>query len=394
MFTIEWDKQRVKLVTERISSDIPKDMECFDFGTLFSVIVNGIDIAGLSERRNPHLTGLMDLFLSTFSVFRFIDPERLQDKPFHLIYNIDNVVLGEGFRYYVQYDREADLVTFEYIYIGKSSFLSLQIPLKDFAAGVILAAEEMIDEVLGVSETCKDVSYHIFKADLEIIKNWYREVYEEDIGHFYASSSPREKQTPGIVTTDHPGAVQIIWNRRELEDRIRKISAINIRPDIWKGFEMDFHFFIDDIDIIGGAFTFFYPFLFNINWVLRMLDPEHIDLEKLHFSSNDSMVTGTGFNFNVTLLDDHETILIEYSGIFSHVPHKQFYDVAQITTSLKKYAIAAIQGNEEFLWEVKEVWPEVVLTEDYQWMTDEISTLREWYRERYHEELPRLSIIE
>jgi hypothetical protein len=324
----------------------------------------------------------MDLFLGTFSVFRSIDPERLGDKPFHLTYNIENCVLGKGFRYFVQYDRTTDLVTFDYIYTGKKEFQSVAIPLRDFATGVILSAEEMIGEILNISTVCRDASYRIFRADLDIIKDWYREVYGEDATHtIIRTGAPANREIPNSDIKKSPGHIQLIWNRNELEDRIRTVSAIHYDPETCRGFEMTFHLFIGDVDVINGATTFF-DFLFpNINLVFQLLDPEHIDPETMHFSSDVPEVSGPGFEFMVTLLDDHETILVEYmSGPINY--H------AQTTAPLKGFAIAVVQGNEEFLREVREVWPEVIHTDEYRGMADEISTLREWYCERYHEELP------
>ncbi len=381
MFKIEWDKEEVKVITERISGSSHQYMDCFALGTRFQVLVNGVDISGLTERQNPPRTRLKNLFLGTFSVFRSIDPERLRDKPFHRYYNIDNCVLGEGFRYYVRYDRATDLVTLEYIYTGKKVFQTLQIPLRAFANGVILSAEELIEEIVSVSTACEDAGYRIFKADLDIIKDWYRDVYGVDADQDRLPSvSFREEPD---VATDHPGAVQMVWNRKELEDRIREVSATSYRPDIWKGFEMVFYFFIDDVDIIGGALTYFEPLLVNINWVFHRLDPEHIPQEKTHFASDEpeTLVSGTVFEFTVTLSDDRETVLIDYMSA-------QMNYYAQTTVPLKRFAKAVVQANEEFLQEAREVWPGVVHTDNYQRILEDISTLREWYRERYHEELP------
>lgn len=63
---------------------------------------------------------------------------------------------------------------------------------------------------------------------------------------------------------------------------------------------------------------------------------------------------------------------------------------AQTTVSLDRFTRAGVQANEEFLRETREVWPNVVLTDEYQWMLEDIATLRQWYRERYHEEVPHL----
>ncbi len=385
MFKIKWDKEEVKVIAERISNSSYHYMDCFDLGTLFQVLVNGVDISGLTERQTPPRTRLRSLFLGTFSVFRSIDPEKLRDKPFHRYYNIDNCVLGEGFRYYVCYDGTTDLVTLEYIYTGKKVFQTLQIPLREFANGIIFSAEKMIAEILSVSKVCEDAGYLVFRADLDIIKNWYREVYGVDADQDRLPPVP-VREEPGVVATDHPGAVQMVWNRKELEDRIREVSATPYRSDIWKGFEMVFHFFIDDIDIIGGALTYFEPLLVNINWVFHRLDPEHIPQEKTHFASDEpeAKVSGTVFEFTVTLSDDRETVLVDYMSA-------QMNYHARTTVPLKRFTRAVVQANEEFLREAWGVWPEVVLTTDYQWLVDDIATLREWYRERYHEELPPLN---
>ncbi len=384
MFKIEWDKEEVRAISERISGSHHQHMDCFSLGTLFQVVVNGVDVSGLAERQSPPRTRLMELFLGTFSIFRSIDPEKLRDKPFHFYYNVDNAVLGGEFRYYVQYDRSTDLVTIEYIYTGKKVFKTLQIPLKDLATGIIQSAEEMIEEVLSVSKVCEDTSYYIFKADLDIIKEWYHKVYGEDAGCDRLNTEPSyEGQKSSVVTTDHPGAVQMIWNRKKLEDSIRVVSATHYDPETWKGFEMVFHFFIDDVDIIGGALTYF-DFLFvNINWVFHRLDPEHIAQEKMHFASDEpeAEVSGTGFEFTVTLLSDHETLLVDYMSA-------QMNYHAQTTVPLRRFTRAVVQANEEFLRETWEVWPEVVLTDEYRCLIDDIATLREWYRERYHEEIP------
>ncbi|HOI60916.1 hypothetical protein [Methanoculleus sp.] len=384
MFTIEWDTEEVRKDVVRISSLSPRYIDCIDLCTSICVSVSSVDIAGLAENPAGNCTRLKHFFLDNFSVFRSIDPKRLRDKPFHRYYNVDNCVLGEGFRYYILYDRTSDLVTFEYIYTGKKVFQTLQIPLRAFANGVILSAEEMIVEILSVSTLGEDAGYWIFKADLDIIKDWYREVYGVDADQDHPSPTPApERQMPGIIAIDHPGAVQMVWNRKELEDRIREVSATPYRSDIWKGFEMVFHFFIDDVDIIGGALTYFDSLLVNINWVFHRLDPEHIPQEKTHFTSDEpeAKVSGTVFEFTVTLSDDRETVLIDYMSA-------QMNYYTRTTVPLKRFARAVVQANEEFLQEAREIWPEVVLTTYYQWLVDDIVTLREWYRERYHEELP------
>lgn len=389
MFIIKWDKGNVREIVERITNLQSQKLGCFDLGTIFHVFVDDIDISGLGERQDYAYTQLTDLFLGTFSVFRSIDPARLGNKPFHLSYNVENCVLGEGFRYYVSYDRTTDLVTFYYIYTGKKKFQSVAIPLRDFASGVILSAEEIMEEILSTLKECEDTSYQIFKADLDIIKDWYREVYGLDADQDRLPPVPApERQKPGVVTTDHPGAIGMVWNRKELEDRILKISAPHCQPNTWKDFEMEFHFFIDDIDIIGGGFTYFYPLLVNIPWVFHRLDPEHIPQE-MHFGSNEpeAEVSGTGFEFTVSLLDDHETVLVDYMSAQMSI-HR-----AQTTVSLDRFTRSVVQAIEEFLREAREVWPNVVLTDEYQWMLEDIATLREWYRERYHEEVPHLKTI-
>ncbi len=382
MFKIEWDKGGVRKQIERISSQNPRYIDCIDLCTPVCVLVDNIDLSGRTENPEGNCTKLKNLFLGTFSVFRSIDPEKLRDKPFHRYYNIDNCVLGEGFRYYVHYDKATDLVTLEYIYTGKKVFQTLQVPLRAFANGVILSAEEMIAEILSVSKVCEDAGYWIFRADLDIIKEWYREVYGVDADQDRLPPVSVQEE-PGIVTTDHPGAVRMIWNRKELEDRIQKVSATPYRSDIWKGFEMVFHFFINDVDIIGGALTYFDSLLVNINWVFHRLDPEHIPQEKTHFASDEpeAKVSGTVFEFTVTLSDDRETVLIDYMSA-------QMNYYTRTTVPLKRFARAVVQANEEFLQEARGIWPEVVLTTYYQWLVDDIATLREWYRERYHEELP------
>jgi len=389
MFKIEWDKEEARKKVERISSVCPPD-DCIDIYTSICISVSGVDISGLANNQERS-TGLMDLFLDNFSIFRCIDPKRLEDKPFHRYYNVDNCVLGEGFRYYVHYDRTTDLVTFEYIYTGTKVFQTMQIPLREFANGVILSAEELSAEVLSVSTMCEYAVCRLFRADLDIIKDWYREAYGKDADQDRLPPVPAlERQKPGVVTTDHPGAVGMVWNRKELEDGIREVSAAYYAThyllDTWDGFEMGFHFFIDDVDIIGGAVTYFCPLLVNLNWVFHRLDPEHIPQEKMHYASDEpeAEVLGTGFEFTVSLLNDHETILVDYMSAQMGI-HR-----ARTTVSLKKFAKAVIQANEEFLRESQDVLPEVVHSDEYQWMLEDIATLREWYCERYQEEVPQL----
>lgn len=389
MFTIEWDKDELKRVIEGFRNPHPQYWKCFGIASLFRVFVDDVDISGLGERQDYAYTRLTDLFLGTFSVFRSIDPVRLRNKPFHLSYNVENCVLGEGFRYYVSYDRTTDLVAFYYIYTGKKRFQSVAITLKDFASGVILSAEEIMEEILSILKGYEDTSYQIFKADLDIIKDWYREVYGKDADLDRLPPVPAlERQKPGVVTTDHPGAVEMVWNRKELETDIQnqKISPWRYSPGTWRDFEMVFHFFINDVDIIGGASTYF-EFLFsNLNWVFHRFDPEHIPQEKMHYASDEpeAEVVGTGFEITVSLLDDHETVLIDYMSAQMSI-HR-----ARTTVSLKKFAKVVVQANEEFLRESREVWSEVVQTNHYQWMLEDIATLREWYRERYQEEVPQL----
>lgn len=387
VFKIEWDKKELKRVIERFREPHPQYLKCFGIVSLFRVFADGVDISGLEERQDYTYTRLTDLFLGTFSVFGSIDPTRLRNKPFHLSYNVENCVLGEGFRYYVSYDRTTDLVTFDYIYTGKKKFQSVTIPLRDFACGVIFSAEEIMEEILSTSKECEDTSYQTFKADLDIIKDWYREVYREGTDQDRLTPVPAlERQKPGIVTTDHPGAIGMVWNRKELEAGIQKISSRHYDPETWKDFEMAFHFFIDDIDIVGGALTYFEFLFFNLNWVFHRLDPEHIPQEKMHYASDEpeAEVLGTGFEFTVNLLDDHETVLVDYMSAQMSVHH------ARTTVSLKKFAKAVVQANEGFLWEAREVWPDVIRTDEHQWMLDDIATLREWYHKKYQEEVPQL----
>lgn len=393
MFKIEWDKQDVRIVVERISSSRHRSglphMNCFDLGTQFRVLVNGLDISGLAERQDPPSTRLMDLFLGTFSVFRSIDPERLRDKPFHLYYNIDNCVLGEGFRYYVRFDRAADLVALDYIYTGEKVFQTLQIPLRDFASGVILSAEEIIEEILSVSNVCEDTGYHTFRADLNIIRGWYHEMYGIDADRVHLPVAPAlDRQKPGIITTDYPGATQIIWNRAELEDRTRKIVS-PFDPDPYLNFEMGFHLFIGDIDVIGGGYTFydslFSPLITCLYRVIEQVDPDAPHPKDISDASDVTEVSGPGFDFHLTL-QTGEMVLVDYRS--AQMGHR-----AQVTVPLKRLVAAVVLGNEELLREAIEVWPDLLSSTLYHRQADDNSVLREWYREKYHEELPQLKIV-
>lgn len=389
MFTIKWDTEEVRKKIERISTLSPRYIDCIDLCTSICVSVDGIYLSGRAENSAKNCTELKDFFLGTLSVFRSIDPDRLHDKPFHFYYNVDNCVLGERFRYYVRYDRTTDLMTFEYIYTGKKIFQTLQIPLREFANGVILSAEEMIAKVLSVSTECEDTSYHIFKADLGIIKDWYREMYGVDADRDHLPVAPAlDRRKPGIITTDYPGAVQIIWNRAELEDRTRKVAS-PFDSDPYLNFEMGFHLFIDDVDVIGGGYTF-YDSLFSLlitclYRVIEQVDPDVPHLKDISDASDVTEVSGPGFDFHLTL-QTGEMVLVDYRS--AQMGHR-----AQVTVPLKRLVAAVVQGNEELLLEAIEIWPDLVSSTLYHRQADDNSILREWYREKYHEELPQLEII-
>ncbi|WFN34576.1 hypothetical protein L1S32_00190 [Methanogenium sp. S4BF] len=379
MFTIEWDKREVREIVERISRLYHQHHDCFNLSTSVYVLVNGVDISGCTERQNCIYTRLMDVFLGAFSVFRSIDPERLGDKPFHLTYNLENCVLGKGFRYFVQYDKMTDLVTFDYIYTGKKEFQSVSIPLRDFATGVILSAEEMIGEILSISKECRDASYRIFRADLDIIKDWYQEVYGEDTSKQIVVKPSLNRQNINETAIVHPGMIQIVWNRNELEDRTRNVvSKLRYNPHLT--FEMGFHLFIADIDIIGGAYTMFdslFFFIFSdLYWIIKEMNPEYLDPEEMNYlTDGPEGVSGPGFEFTITL-QDNKTLLFDYQS-------GAMIDHAQTTAPLREFVETFVQADEEYLREALNVWPELGSSDFYLRKVTDISILRKWYERRY-----------
>lgn len=66
---------------------------------------------------------------------------------------------------------------------------------------------------------------------------------------------------------------------------------------------------------------------------------------------------------------------------------------AQVTVPLKRLVAAVVLGNEELLREAIVVWPDLASSTLYHRQADDNSILREWYRKKYHEELPQLEII-
>jgi len=387
VFRIEWDHNQVKRAAERKAERIrvsgPSYPGCFEISSLFRVLVNDVDISGLTERQNPRSSGTADIFLGTFSVFRSIDPERLGHQPFQLYYNVKNCVLGDEFRYYVHYDRKTDLVAITYIYLGEKVFRTLQLPLREYADGVIRAADVMIVEILAVSPACRDDSYHRFTTDLEIIKTWYHEKYGEDADDSRRSAeSSRVTYEPGVVTTEYPGAVQIVWNGKEVEEGTR-MDSYTSDPSLAL-FEMSFHLFIDDVNVTFGGSTF-YDFFFNqliicLHRVIEEISPGFPQIKEKIDQSTFTRVSGPAWGFYLIPAED-DLVIIDFMWIS---PSNR----ARVTVPLKKLIRAVVQGNEEFLREIVGIRPELSASKLYKRQTADNAILRKWYRERYHEELP------
>ncbi|MBP2146416.1 hypothetical protein J2129_001870 [Methanofollis sp. W23] len=177
MFKIVWDKEEVK---QEIRSREGGRENSLGFWTPVQVFVNGLDITGLEEVPKGHISLFDDIFLSFFYVFYSLDPDHLQEKKFHMISNVKNNIDGGSFDLYVFLNKESDIVSLKYRNFVHPEYHIVEIPLKQFAEGILQSASEMLEEVLRIApELEDDENYVVLKEDMDLIRNWYQERYEK-----------------------------------------------------------------------------------------------------------------------------------------------------------------------------------------------------------------------
>jgi len=177
MFKIEWDKEEV----ERKIHEKEGDVGFLDFWTPIHIYVNDVDISGLDEVPRGDVTQFFDIFVNILFIFKYIDPERLGEKSFSFGSNIENIVYGGGFNFYVFYTKQTDSLTIQYINFVHKEDRFLEIPLKDFAEGVLRSTKEVLEEVGEIDPKYRnDVYYTSLKEDMETIRDWYMERFGEN----------------------------------------------------------------------------------------------------------------------------------------------------------------------------------------------------------------------
>jgi hypothetical protein len=174
MFKVVWDKEAV----ENGIRSSEGDLFFLDFWVPIQVYADDVEISGLNEIPGGDISNVSSFFPNLLYVFQSMDPENLKDKNFCFGGNIKNKVYGGGFDFYVNHDKNTDMVTIKYTNRAVKEFRVLQIPLRDYAEGVLYSTAKLIEEIMQVAPDKKDDnSFHCLKNSYEIIQKWYRERY-------------------------------------------------------------------------------------------------------------------------------------------------------------------------------------------------------------------------
>jgi len=177
MFEIVWDKKKVE--QKILESD--GDTHFLDFLAPVDIFINGEKITHPDERDTKVSSQFWDLSLNWLFILKFIDPENLGNVEFSFSPSYDNEVSGWDFEFYVDYSKEADIMTLRYKDHSLTDYRLIDIPVKEYVEGVLKANVEMIEFIGKVAPGRDDFGVvQSLKDGTEIIRKWYLERYGED----------------------------------------------------------------------------------------------------------------------------------------------------------------------------------------------------------------------
>lgn len=189
MFKIVWNKAEV----HQIICSGGGSPYLLDFWVPIQVYIDDLEISGLNKIPGGDISHFWDFFSEILYVFASIDPERLDEKVFHYGSNVKNRVSGGGFEFYVHYDTQTDTVLIQFRNRAGKEFQIREIPLQDFADGILSATAEVLEDISNeVPECVNEDSYLSLREDMEVIRNWYQERY----GTTIITRTPMERSLP------------------------------------------------------------------------------------------------------------------------------------------------------------------------------------------------------
>jgi hypothetical protein len=178
--------------------------------------------------------------------------------------------------------------------------------------------------------------------------------------------------------------LKIVWNRKELEDKIRLGEGERYTLDFWIPVQV----FINGIDISGleknprGDISQFYDLFVNFYYVFTTIDPERLANKEFGFASNDEKrVSGGGFSFYVEHQKKTDLLSISY--------HNFNFEISNIrkiiSIPLKDFTKGLLISTKELLDELLSIDPKYKDDEEYRILEEDMGIIRSWYLERYGE---------
>jgi hypothetical protein len=142
------------------------------------IFYDGIEITGLKQIPEGEITRVSSLFPNMLFVLRHIDSEKLGKHQFCYGSNINNEVSGGGFKFYVDYEKQTDMLTVKYTNRAIREFRSLQISLRDYVEGVLCSMNKFLESIIQTVPERKSDEYYLgLEDDYNFIKKWYCERY-------------------------------------------------------------------------------------------------------------------------------------------------------------------------------------------------------------------------
>lgn len=167
--------------------------------------------------------------------------------------------------------------------------------------------------------------------------------------------------------------IKITWDGKELEGEIRSFEKGEF--DDFGYFSLTLAMYIDNVEIIGGAYNYGKLFFNMIYGAFQFIDPDRLGSKNLYVVP-DNRISGEGFEFYLKLNKKNDMLTIEYQRADST-------EFKIIEVPFKEFIEGVLESNESLLTQIQEISPNLINNPSMIEFKNEMKIIKDWYHEIY-----------